>query len=282
MAIRDIIDRRDLGNNAGMTKAGYGGRMSGKRNFTAAGFVSGGYADNFVLPSPNSVVLFDDFLGDVLQDPWNPVEGTDTDGTQLVLAGGIGGNLRLTSGNDDANGTQATDASGVTSYLNWQASNGGLTLQTRVKLSRITLAYLFVGFTDVITAELPVISAGSADTVTTNATDGVGVMFDTNMTTDTFWFVGVKGDTDATKQNLAIAPVADDYLTIRIEIDSAGGATVFIHGQQYGAYMADAVTPGTDLTPCIYVSNADGTSVVTLDIDYIHVSMNRAVDGDVA
>ena len=232
-------------------------------------------------PSPYTVSLFDDFLGDVLQDPWNAVEG-DTDGTQAVLAGGIGGVLRLTSGNDDANGTQATDASGVTSYLNWQASNGGLAIQARVKISRITNSYLFVGFTDVITAELPVISAGSAETVTTNATDAVGFLFDTNFTTDTFHLVGVAADTDATVQTLTDAPVADDYLTLRVEVDASGGALFYINGKRVGAKMTGAVTPATDLTPAVYVSNADGTSTVTLDVDYIHVAMNRAADGDAA
>lgn len=278
--MRDIIARRDLGNSAGLTDPGYNGRQAGKRMFAAVGgFVAGDVGDNFALPSPSTVVLFDDFLGDVLGDPWNAVEGTDTDGAQAVLAGGPGGVLRLTSGNDDANGTQATDASGVTSYLNWQASNGGLVMQARVKLSRITLAYLFVGFTDVITAELPVISAGSVDTITTNASDGVGVMFDTNMETDNLWFVGVDTDVDSTKQDLEIAPVADDFMTVRIEVDAGGGATVYINGVQHGAYMAAAVTPATPLTPAVYISNADGTSVVTLDIDYIYTAMARAVDG---
>ena len=59
--------------------------------------------------------------------------------------------MRLTSGNDDANGTAATDASGVTSFLNWQASNGGLYFETRIAVSRITNAYIYAGFTDVIT-----------------------------------------------------------------------------------------------------------------------------------
>jgi hypothetical protein len=278
--MRDLIERRDFGNHAGLTRKGGAGGQNGKRMLAASGgFVSGTVGSNIAMPSPSTVALFDDFLGDVLQDPWNVVEGADTDGTQVVLTGGVGGVLQLTSGNDDANGTQATDASGVTSFLNWQASNGGLAMEARVKLSRITLAYMFVGFTDVISAELPVISAASADTITTNASDGVGVMFDTNMTTDTLWFVGVKGDADATKQNLAVAPVADDYMTIRIEVDAGGGAMVYINGVQFGAYLANAVTPATNLTPCIYCSNADGTSVVTLDVDYIHVAMSRAVDG---
>lgn len=262
--------------------AGVGAKFSnGLQPFISkGGFMSGVHGNQIELPSPRRVALFDDFLGDVLQDPWNAVEGSDTDGAQAVLAGGIGGLLRLTSGNDDANGTQATDASGVTSFLNWQASNGNLAFQTRIKVSRITDAYIFAGFTDVITAELPVIAA-SGTTITTNATDAVGFLFDTNFTADVWQLVGVATDVDATRQELTgNAPVADDFVTLRIELTADGKASFFINGAQVGTQMSGAVTAGADLTPCVYVSNADGTSAVTLDIDYIHVAMNRAADGD--
>lgn len=269
------------GRKLGLTAEGTGGALKGKSVLASVGgFMSGERGNAIIHPSPSVVSLFDDFLGDVLRDPWNAVEGSDTDATQAVLAGGIGGTLRLTSGNDDANGTQATDASGVTSYLNWQASNGGLYMQARIKVSRITNAYIFVGFTDVITAELPVISAGSANTITTNAADAVGFMFDTNMTADNWWLVGVANDVDATAQNTGAAPVADDYETLAIEVNASGVATFYRNGLQVGTAMTGAVTAATDLTPAIYVSNADGTSAVTLDIDYINVAMIRAADGD--
>lgn len=269
------------GRRVGLTREGFAGAQKGKARLASdGGFVAGGKGNAIVLPGPSAVTLFDDFLGDFLADEWNAVEGSDTDGAQAVLAGGIGGALRLTSGNDDANGTQATDASGVTSWLNWQASNGGLAMQARVKLSRVTLAYAFIGFTDTVSAELPVISAGSGDTITTNASDAVGFLFDTNMTNDTWHVVGVAADVDASRQGLGAAPVADDYETLRVEVSAAGVATFFRNGVQVGTAMTGAVTPSADLTPCVYVSNADGTSVVTLDVDYIHVAMNRAADGD--
>jgi hypothetical protein len=215
----------------------------------------------------------------VLADEWNAVE-TDTDGAQAVLAGGIGGTLRITSGNDDGNVVVLPDLSGVTSYLNWQASNGGLRMQARIKISRITLAYIFVGFTDLITIEAPVISAGSVDTITTTADDVVGFMFDTGMATDTFHLVGSAATVDATRQAITTAPVADDYITLAVEVNASGTALFYVNGAQVGTAMTGAVTPGTDLTPAVYVSNTDGTSAITLDVDYIAVSMNRAADGD--
>jgi hypothetical protein len=268
------------GRALGLGAEGTIGASKGKRALVSGGgFIAGHRGKQIVLPSPDKVALFDDFLGDLLADEWNAVE-TDTDGAQAVLAGGIGGVLRITSGNDDGNVVVLPDLSGVTSYLNWQASNGGLRMIARIKVSRITLSYIFVGFTDLITIEAPVISAGSVDTITTNATDAVGFMFDTGMETDTFHLVGVANNTDATRQNSGIAPVAADYITLALDVSAAGVATFFVNGVQVGTPMSGAVTPGTDLTPCVYVSNTDGTDAVTLDVDYINVSMNRAADGD--
>lgn len=250
-------------------------------NLLVPGVRMGGHGKQISVSSPTKVALFDDFLGDVLADQWAAVE-TDVDGTELVLAGGIGGVLQITTGNDDGNGVVLPDAAGVTSYLNWQASNGGLEIQARVKMSRITNAYLFVGFTDLITIEAPVISAGSADTITTNASDAVGFMFDTNMTTDTFHLVGVAANTDATLQTVTNAPVADDYMTLRVEVNASGVATFFVNGAQVGTAMSGAVTAATDLTPVVLASNLDGTSALTCDVDYIYVAMDRAADGGAA
>lgn len=258
------------GRKVGLTEDG--------RLMVPGGFVSGEHGKQFNLPSPSKVSLFDDFLGDVLADEWNAVE-TDTDGAQAVLAGGIGGILRITTGNDDGNAVVLPDLSGVTSYLNWQASNGGLSIQARIKISRITQAYIFVGFTDLITIEAPII-CNTAETLTTNATDAVGFVFDTNFTADTYHLCGVATDVDATAQIISDAPVADDYATLRVEVNASGTATFFYNGKQVGTAMTGAVTAGADLTPAVLASNLDGTSALTLDVDYISVSMNRAADGD--
>lgn len=257
------------------------GLDTNRKLLSRKGFISGDHGKQIALPSPDTISLFDDFLGDLLADEWAAVEGTDTTGaSQAVLAGSIGGALRLTTGDDDANLTVLTDLSGVVGgYLNWQASNGGLAMQARVKTSRITLAYIFVGFTDSVSAEVP-IQCNSGETLTTTATDAVGFVFDTAFTSDTWHLCGVANDVDATAQVLTNAPVADDYTTLRVEVNASGVATFFINGVQVGTAMTGAVTAAADLTPAIYVSNTDGTSAITLDVDYIHVAMNRAADGD--
>lgn len=239
----------------------------------------GDHGSQFSFPHPRRVVLLDDFLGDVVADQWNLLEGTDSATTDAaIISGGIGGVLRLTSG--DAGTGLAADLVEMTQTLNWQASNGGLEIEARLKLSRITNAYAFFGFTDLAASlEAPIVSAASADTLTTNASDAVGWMFDTRMAADNWWLTGVAADIDATAQNSGYAPVADTYEVLRIEVNSSGVATFFRNGKQVGTPMSGALTPATDLTPVLALGNTSGTSSFTMDVDYFYVGMDRGAAG---
>lgn len=270
------------GRKAGLSAEGSNGAQKGKGLLISeGGFAAGNHGNQFLLNSPSTVAVTDDFIGDAVNVQWNVVEGTDSaTSADSVLAGGIGGVLRLTTG--DAGTGLAADMIQVTQALQWQAANGDLCFQTRVKLSAITVCYVFLGFTDLVTLEAPIESAGSANTLTSNATDAVGFMFDTRMTDDNWWLVGVANNTDATHQDTGVAPVADDYETFRIEVNASGAATFFRNGLQVGTAMTGAVTAATDLTPTIAVSKTATAASMTLDVDYIHVSMSRAVDGGAA
>lgn len=263
----------------GLGPEGKTGAMKGQRRLIAdGGFLSGIHGNQVALPSPSYISYFEDFTGDVVPDQINAVEGTDSATSDCaILAGGIGGVMRLTTG--DAGTGLAADMEQVTWALQWQGSNGGLVFQTRVKMSAITTCYAFLGFTDLVTLEGPVISAASADTITTNATDAVGFMFDTRMATDNWWLVGVANDVDATLQNSGYAPVADTYATFRIEVTAEGAADFFYNGLHIGTTMATALTAATDLTPTIAVSKTSVAASMTMDVDYVHVGMNRAVNG---
>lgn len=239
------------------------------------GFASGLAGKQRRHGSPNTIELWDDFEGDVLADQWDTKEGTDSATSDAaILAGGIGGILRITTG--DAGTGLAADMVQLTRALQWQASNGDLCYEIRLKMSQITEAYCFVGFTDLAASlEAPIISAGSADTITTNASDAVGFMFDTRMATDNWWLVGVAADVDATLQNSGYAPVADTFQTLRVEVSSAGAAKFFRNGVTVGSVMAGAVTPGADLTPTINFGKLSTTTSITADVDYVHCSMTR-------
>lgn len=251
------------------------------RLIAPGGVVVGEHGNQMSLYAPDRVVLMDDFLGDVVADQWNLLEGTDSATTDAaVVAGGIGGLLRLTTG--DAGTGIAADHVQVTQALQWQASNGKLVFQARLKLSAITNVWAYVGFTDLASSlEAPVTL--NATTFTTNASDAVGFMFDTTATVDTWRMVGVKGDTDAmtdatSKFATDTAPVADTFATFRIEVDSSGNATFFYNGAQVG-YLANAVTAGADLTPTLNYANLSGTTPRTMDVDYVYVAMARGANG---
>lgn len=251
------------------------------RLMSPGGFVAGEHGNQVALHSPLRVSYFDDFVGDVIADQYNLLEGTDSATTDAaILAGGIGGVLRLTTG--DAGTGIAADHVQVTQALQWQASNGNLVFQSRLKLGTITNVWAYVGFTDLATSlEAP--ATLSATTFTTNASDAVGFMFDTTATVDTWRMIGVKADTDAMTDTTSkfatdTAPVADTYATFRIEIDTSGNATFFYNGSQVGR-LANAVTPGADLTPTLNYANLSGTTARTMDVDYLYVAMDRGANG---
>lgn len=246
------------------------------RAMSPGGLVLGNNGKQRVIGDPNNVALWDDFESGLNTGRWLLTEGTDSaTSAAAILAGGIGGVLRMTTG--DAGTGIAADGNQLTqNQLMWQASNGNLVMEAKVKLSAITTCYAFVGFTDQVAAlEAPVISAASANTITTNASDAVGFMFDTNMSTDDWWLVGVAGNTDATHQDTTYAPVADTYETFRVELTTGGAARFFRNGLQVGTQMSGAITAATDLTPCIFVSKLSVAASMTMDIDYVHVAMDR-------
>lgn len=217
----------------------------------------------------------DDFIGDVLRSEWNVVEGADTSTSDALVTNGVGGTLVLTTG-DSATLTYAGNGIQVTqgAFYNWRAAQGGLRMEARVKVDAITTVAFFIGFTDVGTFEAPVESAGSADTLTTNATDAVGFMFDTRMSTDNIWLVGVANNTDATAQNSGLAPVADTYRVYAVEVDSAGVATFYIDGVRVGTKMTGAVTTSVALTPTVAATSLVAATR-TVTVDYVQVEAHR-------
>lgn len=240
-----------------------------------SGFISGEDGSQIYMPSPSMVTFFDDFVGDVIADQYNLLEGTDSATSDAaILAGGIGGILRFTTG--DAGTGLAADLVQITQALQWQASNGGLYIEGRFKLSAITTCYAYFGFTDLAaTLEAPIMSASSVDTITTNASDAVGVFFDTRQSTDNWWLAGVAADVDATHQNSGFAPVADTFETWRIEVTTGGAATFFRNGKPVGTKMTGALTAATDLTPTFAVGKTSVAASMTADLDYLAIGMLR-------
>lgn len=191
--------------------------------------------------------------------------GSDAQAADPVISSS---NLVLVTG--DAGTGFAADGSQAIGDTGYDLSAGRLVFETRVKTSAITTVSIFVGFTDQkATLEIPIESAASGNTITTNATDAVGFMFDTEMTADTLWLVGVDTGSDATAQNSALAFVADTYRTLRVEVETDGEATFFIDGAAIGTAMTGA-TAATTLYPTV-AAGARSTTSRTVTVDYLYV-----------
>lgn len=221
------------------------------------------------------VELFDDFLGDVLADEWNGRVGSNGSCVTPTITAAVGGAVRLTTG-ADAGGTMALNGSQLESSLNWQANSVGLMCEFRIKLSAITNVAVFIGLTDQVSAlEIPIESAASADTLTSNAADAVGVMFDTSMATDNWWLVGVSNTTPATAQDSAVAPSAGTYETWRITVSTGGTATFYRNGTAIGTAMTGSTRGTVPLTPVV-AALSRGAASRNIDLDHILVEQNRA------
>jgi hypothetical protein len=263
------------------------GRVAGldanSRLLATRGFGIGGTENNIgantgkhrAFGSYETVALWDDFVGKTLSDEnWTALEGTDT-GTadQAIVASLTNGVLRLTAG--DSTGSVAADGSQIVSERQWRADAGNLIYEARFKLASVASVSCFLGFTDSTSLEAPIHSAASANTITTNATDAVGIFFDTSMGTDDWWLAGVKGDTDATHQDALVAPSADTYETWRIEVSTTGSASFYRNGAAIGTAVADAVTATVLLTPTAIIWPRSAAAGKIMDIDYIHVAQDR-------
>lgn len=258
----------------------FGGALVPGPFMAVGGFVSGPHGSQIRSPSPYWVSHFDDFEGDAggLSARWIQRKGSNNPAAPAPLSGAIGGVCRFTSG---AAGTGlAADENSLVQTLQWSCANGGMELQTRIKLSAITTCWAFLGFCDVASSvQIPIQSAASADTFTNNATNAVGFMFDTNMSTKNWWAVGVNAGVGATNQNLAIAPAATQYQTFRIGLDASGNASFFLNGNPIGTRMAAAYAPATIMTPILAVGKNSVAAAMTMDVDYAHVAMARNSDG---
>lgn len=266
-----------IGSNSDWLCQGPAGELIVRRGVLA----HGEYGSQFYAGSAQRLAsVFDDFnggaqaLSTTIVNGWRSRKGT-TSTVDFAVTEAVGGTVVGTIG--DTTASMAVSGVQLDRGLCWKSNQGDLVMEARVKISIITNIALFVGFTDQVSAlEMPIQSAASADTITTNATDAVGFMFDTAMATDNFWLVGVANDVDATAQNAGSAPSAATFWYLRVELTAAGVATFWIDGVQVGTAMTGAVTPTIALTPVIAGFNRTTSGTPTITGDYVYVSAIRA------
>lgn len=264
-------------------RLGLSGILNSDVLISPGGFAAGGDGKQIALPSPLTVTQFDDFTGDTINSDLyaNPTKGSDAATVDFaILTNQNGGWLRGTTG-AGAGGTMAVNGIQIYGNKNWQANNGNLAFETRLKISAITNICLFAGFstTSAATLEAPFTLSGAA--LTSNAVDGTGFLFDTAATASTIKLVGVANNVDATTQEasqstsiLTTAPVAATFITLRVEVAPNGSAVFYINGRQVGSRMTGAITASVAVAPTISIFTRSAASA-TLDVDYLHVASNR-------
>jgi hypothetical protein len=261
-----------------------------------AGFVAGGEdRPSIVLPgNPDTVALFDDFLGDLIADEWAFVKG-DTGLTGAAIANITNGVVRLTGSETvAANGPETNGALTQGLFKQWKADMGGrkngrLRLSARIKAPISTAAeggrhHLFVGFSDSGGAEVPAFDTGGG--IISNAADVVGFVYGpTSASNSNTWQLvaakstaGDSGDQLVTPSPV-VTPVTNVYDTLEVEVrngisDTGGSAHFWINGKKVGT-INSPVGSGIALTPWIGGFVQDTGFALAIDVDYVAISAPR-------
>jgi hypothetical protein len=255
------------------------------------GFVAGGDgAPAIVIPgNPNYVAHFEDFHTDqkLIGDTGAGSFWLDTGSAASAHVAGTNGVQRITPTLVDVD-----DAHSISGrHLAWKpnqgagAYSGDLRIGARIKKAdwgqlagvRTGYAGIFVGFTDVAGAEMPVHdTGGAAGTITATASNAFGIIHNSNGDTG---FVGVGVDGDSLQSTLlgASEQTANTYVTLeavmhRGQGDTGGTVSFFVDGVAKG-YIDNPCNTSTALTPIIAMYDTGGASVV--DIDWVAVSALR-------
>lgn len=255
------------------------------------GFVAGGgrYGSVVMPGSPNTVAVFDDFLGDLVGDEWSYVEG-DTGYSGAIVAG-TNGIFRITGSETQA--VAPTAAAALTGGIikQWKANQGRgqaagrLRLSWRGKLEVVSRAaeagrtHAFIGFSDSGGAEMPAYDTGAG--VISNAADLVGFLFSPGG--DTGWsLVAAKSTAGDSGDQLVISgksPSANTYTVLEVEIsqgmsDTGSAAVFYVDGVPVGQ-IKSPVNSATALTPWVGGFIQDTGAAVSIDTDWVNVSAPR-------
>ena len=219
----------------------------------------------------DQVVMFDDFLGDVLDVEWRTADTGSGSSADAVISAGANGTIVMVTGTAD-NGYSA-----LSRELNFQGQLNCV-MAARIKVDDIAAVKMEIGFTDAHD------DAGAVNTLasySTTATDWVGWIFDTDDTA--YWqCFGVDTNTEATKIEDGLAPVAGTYETLIVALEDTTAHFYRLDANGYQTYrsapMTGACTKDVSLTPWVFVQSRESSDSKTLTVDYVKAWQRRTAD----
>ena len=216
----------------------------------------------------DQVVVFDDFVGDVLSVEWRTADTGSGSSADAVISAGANGTIVMVTGTAD-NGYSA-----LSRELNFQGQLNCV-MAARIKVDDIAAVKMEIGFTD---AHDDAGAVNTMATYATTATDWVGWVFDTDDTA--YWqATGVETNTEATKIEDGLAPVAATYETLIVALEDTTAHFYRLDANGYQTYrsapMTGACTKDVSLTPWVFVQSRESSDSKTLTVDYIKAWQRR-------
>jgi hypothetical protein len=224
--------------------------------------------------------------------------GFDPDYTWPV-GGGILGRFMITSVNegsfentvDEPNGilavtTDNSDDDNIALYVGpFRPIDGTMSIEARIKANSATLLAMWVGFTETLAKDTPVVPGEFATaTLTTNGTGGMaGMLYDPDGTTDVWRAhmgdagVGIAGT--GTTGTVAIDTLtADKYDVVRVELYPSGYADMYLNGALVKHFSTGTALTNTDLFYATVMAENRSAAVRLFEVDYIDVEAGRKWD----
>ena len=219
----------------------------------------------------DQVVVFNDFLGDVLDVDWRTADTGSGSSADAVISAGANGTIVMVTCTAD-NGYSA-----LSRELNFQGQLNCV-MAARIKVDDIAAVKMEIGFTD---AHDDAGAVNTMATYSTTATDWVGWVFDTDDTA--YWqATGVDTNTEATKIEPSIAPVAATYETLIVALEDTTAHFYRLDANGYQTYrsapMTGACSKDVSLTPWVFVQSRESSDSKTLTVDYVKAWQRRTAD----
>ena len=219
--------------------------------------------------NPSRLVFYDHFTGIAVDTTNNWNSAGQASGAVAQAAPHMA--TITTEGNDDDEWALST---GLHFYGQYNAA-----CEVRLRNDDLDGLTFYVGFSDAVSESGTIAFTYSGTTLTSNASDGAGFVWDTNADTDYVYAVSSKNNADGTVISTGLAITKSTWATFRVELRDNGSRTdaIFYFNktgnainpvQDYVGTEIDALTRTDPLCVTIACMNEEAAAN-TLDIDYV-------------